>query len=96
MFHLHIPCLEFILSFISGIGYVALQTVKDDITFSLIGAAIWKHCAMGGGGGYFRDCVIRHFCTSWIMTHWETVLWIVIDVFSVRCEVLKSLNLNRE
>ena len=41
------------------------------------------------------------FVTAWsaifaLVTHWKTVLWIVIDVFSVRREVLKSSTVNLE
>ena len=41
------------------------------------------------GQAYFRDAVIDHFWCSWIVMYWKTVLWIVIEVHSVKPELPK-------
>ena len=39
----------------------------------------------------FCDAVIDHFWCSWIVMYWKTVLWIGIEVHSVKPELSKSL-----
>ena len=41
------------------------------------------------GQAYFRDAVIDHFWCPWIVMYWKTVLWIVIEVNSVKPETPK-------
>ena len=43
----------------------------------------------GGGQVYFCDIVNDHFWCPWIMMNWKTVLWIVIEVQSVKPELPK-------
>ena len=41
---------------------------------------------------YFREAVIDHFWCSWIVMKWKTVLWIVIEVHSVKRKLPNSSN----
>ena len=41
------------------------------------------------GQAYFRDAVIDHFWCPWIVMYWKTVMWIVIEVHSVKPELSK-------
>ena len=44
----------------------------------------------GAGQAYFCDAVINHFLCLWIVIYWKTVLWILIEVHSVKHKLPKS------
>lgn len=43
-----------------------------------------------GEQAYFREALIDHFWCMWIVMYWKTVLWIVIEVISMKPEQPKS------
>ena len=43
-----------------------------------------------GEEAYFREAVIYNFWCPWILIYWKTVLWIVIEVYSVKHELPKT------
>ena len=44
----------------------------------------------GRGQAYFCEAVIDQFSCPWIIMHWKTVLWMVIEMHSVKRELPKS------
>ena len=77
------------LLWISNMRWVGVSSTVHECPF--LSTIAWTNHLLGEGQAYFCDAVIDHFRCLQIVMYWKTVLWIMIEVHSVKPELPKSL-----